>query len=217
MEVRLPDVVPPSPYPHVTPLKPGQLRALELEGAEALQEAFYRVLPKLPLRNVVALPRQSDGSVTGGRGVIEGLNYWVASGAELELCWLVQRARKQWLRAFSELLKFPIVPLEEPEQQVNVNVLLAGGSYEWHYDPCPITAVLFVTAHPEGGALCYRDRFGGVSKIQPRPGLTVLGDFSQTLHCVEPTLHQPFRISIPMGYGVPGHARASGSDFLYGR
>lgn len=218
--IKLPRDLPPSPYSHVSGFPRGEVRTFQLHWAYS-QMLAERALDWLgAMRHVIAPPSERHGSVPAPSGLPVGLDYWVLDGTAPALESLQQDAWDLIGARCSEALGLELARLDEPEQRVNVNLLLSGRSsgYELHYDPNPITAVLFLTEMPPGqGELVYVDAQGALQGIQPRRGLVAVGDFSQTLHAVSPFWSKPLRLSVPLGYGVPGHTTANGSDYLYGR
>lgn len=212
--------IPPSPYPHVSGLEPGVVHTFEMAAyGQLLAERLADWLGAM--RHVIAPARERHGSVLPGTtGMPAGLDYWVLDGTSPLLESLQLDAREVMLDRIERVLGLKLALLAEPDQRVNVNLLTPGprSGYEWHYDPNPITAVLFLTDMPPGqGELVYRDAAGQLARVQPRRGRVAVGDFSQTLHGVRSFWAAPLRLSVPFGYGVPGHTEAKGSEFLYGR
>jgi hypothetical protein len=213
--IELPKFISASPYPKCTGLPPGKLFELYLPSLAA-ELSFWA---RLPFRHVRAPAQPSEGSVLGGRGVIEGLDYWVCHETDM-LNSVASWATHTMPTLIKRATGVDVRPLHGP-QFINVNLLLSGGprsGYEWHYDPNPITAVCFLTKHEDEGALCYLDESGHMRKVQPYPGLCVVGDFSQTLHAVEAIRRSPFRVSMPIGFGLTDSTAPpeSNNAYLYG-
>lgn len=199
-----PSRVPPSPYPRLTSLRPGQLLRFHVELPSIAWHS-------LQYQRVTAPPSERDGSVLGGSGVVEGLDYWVCPSVPALESW-ARKALLPRVRGRLQLarLALEVLPLEG-KQLASVNLLTRGQSYEWHYDSHPLTAILFVEG---AGALCYLDEAGVLQQVEPEPGLVVLGDFSQTLHCVS-RVSSERRVSVPFGFGVPGHTQATSGGYIY--
>jgi 2OG-Fe(II) oxygenase superfamily len=122
---------------------------------------------------------------------------------------------------------------------VNVNVTPPGGSYRWHYDRNPLTALLYLNA-VEGGALevCpdYRlshgrhsgavgraaDRvlqtwparraFGRTVSLTPRPGDLVVMRGDRCLHSVSPVTGDRDRVNVVISFDDGEHPRVRAQD-----
>jgi hypothetical protein len=120
---------------------------------------------------------------------------------------------------------------------VNVNITPPGGSYRWHYDRCPVTAMLYLNAvsggeielypnhrlpcgHFEGTTLQrYVDAVGASRPLRslararhvavpPVPGRLLIIRGDRCLHSVRDVGDGPDRINLVVSYTVPGAERA---------
>jgi len=87
-----------------------------------------------------------------------------------------------------------------PDVRTAINVNLVdgiGGSYEWHTDPCPWSALIFCTAHKIGGG--WEANPDDVTKVSIRPEAGSLLVFRGSIpHYVQPLLTDERRVSIPI-------------------
>ena len=64
-------------------------------------------------------------------------------------------------RFVNELTGARLVPMQNPQAQLNVNITPPGGSYRWHYDRNAVTALLYLNAVDGGRTeLCPNYRVG---------------------------------------------------------
>jgi hypothetical protein len=193
--------------------------------------AFVDLNPHLPENWLTAIRRLADeqslpvhlsGDHRDSRedAPSSGMTYWVVPGDVVE-------SRLPWLLdLYKDLIPALVVeqqglsPARERRSRLNINVLYGRGSrYEWHVDPTPYTAVLFVTQHSgsDGGALVLRREGDCVTKIQPRTGWMYLFP-GNVEHAVEPLTSDSLRITVPMCYSSPGLPEAADDsllDYLY--
>lgn len=227
---------PASPYKHVSGLSAGDVRSADL--GHPLYRNRNALFSKLAMighmnaRRVQAKPDAGHGSLSapqglpGSDGVRKGLDYFVTPGDVIKthMPEFIDYVNGE-LRVIAErLLGIRLVALDSPMQTANVNIVLNGvGGYEWHYDPVPVTGVLYLTDHPDDGGFCYEDARRGhespdnIKIIQPRFGLFVVGDLSQTPHCVLPLDRSPYRVCAPVAWGVEGASDGAPEEtgFLY--
>ena len=116
---------------------------------------------------------------------------------------------------------------------VNVNILPAGGSYRWHYDRCPVTAMLYLNTVAGGEIEFYANSrlpcgplagtpvqrcLDAVSAsrgvrtlarrrlvaVRPVPGRLLILRGDRCLHSVSEVNDGPDRINLVVSYSVPG-------------
>jgi hypothetical protein len=120
---------------------------------------------------------------------------------------------------------------------VNINITPFGGSYRWHYDRCPVTAMVYLNA-VSGGEIdlypgyrmpCgpfagttlqrYVDGIGASPAarwlargrhvvLSPRPGRLLVIRGDRCLHSVREVGDGPDRINLVVSYSVPGTEQA---------
>lgn len=152
-----------------------------------------------------------------------GTAYRVVTGDVVakHLPWLVRLYRSELIAFIAATFGPPIFPARKERHGVNINFLEGTGArYEWHVDPSPLSAVLFVTEHTEadGGALALRD---GEQKIEiiPRRGLITVFEGGRVEHCVLPLERDVSRVAVPMIYytdPVSQPFSAELDSYLYG-
>lgn len=86
----------------------------------------------------------------------------------------------------------------DPDAYINVNLLRGlGERYEWHIDPNPLTVVVYVTGHTDGGEFMYKlDNV--VHTLPVYCGLMVVMEGCKIPHAVATMLSDVPRISIPI-------------------
>ncbi len=124
-----------------------------------------------------------------------------------------------------------LVPLRYQRARYNINLTETGGSYRWHYDPNPLTGLLYLNT-VEGGELVFYPKYrirvpGGVNSwgqrwvdrlllaepirqifgkpvsLPPQPGLLVLLHGTMTLHSVRQLTGDKERTGIICAYDYP--------------
>lgn len=189
-------------------------------GAAALLTAVARV------RATVDLPVVARA--TGDRA----LRYQVIDGPTIkthlpELVLLYQQVHGDLEASFRR----PLVPLSDEYAALNVNITPPGGSYRWHYDRNPVTAVLYLNEVTGGEMeLCPRYRIGGrlqaiprlqqaldaglaarpvrslfgrAQLIEPTAGTLVMMRGDRSLHSVRRVLGTEDRICVVMSFEAP--------------
>jgi hypothetical protein len=116
---------------------------------------------------------------------------------------------------------------------VNVNIISAGGSYRWHYDRCPVTAMLYLNTVAGGeiefyansrlpcgplagtpvqrcvdvvsGSRCVRALTRRrLVAVAPAPGRLLILRGERSLHSVKRVGDGPDRINLVVSYSLPG-------------
>jgi hypothetical protein len=139
-------------------------------------------------------------------------------------------------RAVSEACCRPLARLAG-QVGVNVNITPPGGSYRWHYDRCPVTAMVYLNAVAGGEIELYPNHrlpcghFAGTSlqrtvdavgacrpvlwlsraphvAVSPVPGRLLIIRGDRCLHSVREVGEGPDRINLVVSYDVVGAERA---------
>ena len=138
-------------------------------------------------------------------------------------------------RVVAELCRRPLVRLAG-QAGVNVNITPPGGSYRWHYDRCPVTAMLYLNTVSGGEIEFYPNSrmpcgpFGGTSLqrrldaagaqcvralgrrrlvvVRPAPGRLLILRGDRCLHSVRDVGEGADRINLVVSYGIPGAERS---------
>jgi hypothetical protein len=152
-----------------------------------------------------------------------GMTYRVVTGDTIAIAlpWLMNFYRLTLAGYISQLLPSPIVACASERYGVNINILQSKGDcYEWHVDPSPVAAVLFVTAHPPGCGGELALRIGDDERhVHPEKGLIAIFEGRAVQHAVLPLREDTSRISIPMLYyhaGEPQYFPQDLDRYLYG-
>ncbi len=159
--------------------------------------------------------RESAGSIATVYRVVTG------DIVAKQLPWLIRLYRSDIIPFIEETFGYPVFAANNDRYGVNINLLEgAGARYEWHVDPSPVSAVLFVTEHTakDGGALALRDRDCTV-KIIPRRGFIVLFEGGRVEHSVLPLERDILRVAVPMIYYTDPEKQpfsAELDNYLYG-
>lgn len=158
------------------------------------------------MRHVKLPPKAEAGSIHTDGEMINGLNYWVCGGEELQAGNVFPYDGAQCVMdCIEEMTRINVRDLTAVRERVNVNLVINGqGGYEWHYDHNPLTAVYYVTDHDEDGEFMYVDKNGDPNAIRAKAGRLVFGDLSQRPHAVAPLSKTPIRLCVVFGFGVPG-------------
>lgn len=130
-------------------------------------------------------------------------------------------------QAVADLAGRPLTRLDG-RAGVNVNITAAGGSYRWHYDRCPVTAMLYLSAVPGGELELYPNlrlplgrlsaaaaqraadrlvaaspvrRLAGTRRavVRPAPGTLVAIRGDRVLHSVA-EVREGLRVNLVLGY-----------------
>jgi len=139
-----------------------------------------------------------------------------------EISWLDEFYRSFLARYVSSIAGRAVQPSASKRHGVNINVLNGtSGRYEWHVDPSPFAAVLFVTGHPkgDGGELALRSGHTLLT-VLPAAGLVVIFEGRRIEHAVLPLQKDAMRVSVPMLYyndGEPQYFPRELDEYLYGR
>jgi len=177
------------------------------------------------LAKQAAKPVHLDGDSTDCRELTAGggTTYKVVTGNSIaeHLPWLMQLYKVGLANSVSKLVSRRVSPSENDRYGVNINVVEGiGGRYEWHVDPSPIAAILFVTAHyPGSGGELALHADGELMRIYPKPGLIVVFPGKEVEHSVLPLEENTARISIPMIYYYEDEKQyfpRELDDYLYG-
>jgi hypothetical protein len=127
----------------------------------------------------------------------------VGQRIQQELGWLLRLYMNEF-KAFAEsLVPAPLIVSDDIDSAININVVKGAGSrYERHVDSNPVTGLLYPSTLSSdcGGGLVFEHSDGGIDRIQPRKGLLIVFDATETTHYVEPLLKDTIRLSIPMNY-----------------
>jgi hypothetical protein len=142
-----------------------------------------------------------------------------------ELPWLVDFYQGQVLDLANSLCMGAFLCSDDVRSSVNINLVPPGSGYEWHVDTNPLTGLLFVTDHLEGGELVFRpdpvirpDEWWELV-VRPRSGDLLLFDAREAAHHVRPVFGPAERVSVPMNFYFtdPGPVRPLDLDeYLYG-
>ncbi len=143
----------------------------------------------------------------------------------------------------NELTGAPLAPMQNPQAQLNVNIVPPGGSYRWHYDRNAVTALLYLNS-VDGGRieLCpnYRvgrgrtsvarlaDRVLGIPvimwvaarkvSIEPVPGRLLVMNGQRSLHSVTAVHGGVDRVNVVMSFDDDEVAARPGDEldtYLY--
>lgn len=172
-----------------------------IEAVTRCARSFAKYL-RLDGASPTSRQRQLGSSADDLVGAVTG------SVATREVPWLDTFYRHQVSSLIDGLDVGGFSPSEDHRSGLNVNVLPPGSAYEWHVDTNPLTALLFVTDHPEGsgGELVFRadpvtqpDRDREL-RIHPVPGLLLIFDAREAAHAVMPVKGTERRISVPMNF-----------------
>lgn len=174
-----------------------ELRLLPVNWIESITETLKESAIRVYLDGHHPDTREYNHSLT------KETTYDVVPGDQIakRIPWLFSLYTEKLRGLISDLVRRQLSPAIETKVGVNINVLFGPGrGYEWHVDPNPITAVLFVTEHSEseGGQLAIRLP-SEILKISPQPGILVIFE-GRYEHAVLPLLSTCTRVSIPMCY-----------------
>jgi hypothetical protein len=217
----------------VTHTQREQIRKQFLQRAYAVQDSFLTEEQIEQFMQAITQFRASHTLPTIQRAVQgRALRYTVIDGEKIEqhLPEIAQLYRD--VGAFvQEVSNEQMTTLEHTTIGVNVNIMLGGDSYRWHYERNAVTVILYLN-RVEGGALelypHYRillprnapsfmqkwlDRFLQISLVRslfsrkqsvaPLPGRMLLMYGRTCLHSVSPVSGEQERVSIILSYDVP--------------
>ncbi len=161
------------------------------------------------------------------------LRYSVINGVQIaEGLPEIQRLYLDLADVVSRIASCKLLPLENRQAGVNVNITKPGGEYRWHYDRNRLTAILYLNS-VEGGEIEFfpnyrlhlgRFRYSALQQrldnflkirsirnffrrrvlFRPHPGSLLLMRADRCLHSVRPVLGDADRINIVMAYDLPG-------------